>query len=45
VLASRVLAMMILDSLNDDFRDLLSALADHEAEFLIVGAYALSLPK
>ena len=34
--------MMILDSLNDDFRDLLSALADHEAQFLIVGAYALS---
>jgi hypothetical protein len=33
---------MILDSLNDDFRDLLLALADHEAEFLIVGAYALS---
>ena len=33
---------MILDSLNDDFRDLLLALADHDAEFLIVGAYALS---
>jgi hypothetical protein len=34
--------MMTLDSLNDDFRDLLLALADHEADFLIVGAYALS---
>ena len=33
---------MNLDSLNDDFRDLLLALADHGAEFLIVGAYALS---
>jgi len=33
---------MTLDSLNDDFRDLLLALADHEVEFLIVGAYALS---
>ena len=33
---------MILDSLNDDFRDLLLALADQDAEFLIVGAYALS---
>ena len=33
---------MILDSLNDDFRDLLLALADRNVEFLIVGAYALS---
>jgi hypothetical protein len=33
---------MNLDSLNDDFRDLLLALAEHEVEFLIVGAYALS---
>jgi hypothetical protein len=33
---------MILDSLNDDFRDFLLALAQHEVEFLIVGAYALS---
>jgi predicted nucleotidyltransferase len=33
---------MNLDSLNDDFRDLLLALADHKVEFVIVGAYALS---
>jgi len=33
---------MNLDSLNDDFRDLLLALTEHEVEFLIVGAYALS---
>ena len=33
---------MTLDSLNDDYRDLLLALAEHEVEFLIVGAYALS---
>ena len=33
---------MTLDSLNQDFRDLLLALADGGVEFLIVGAYALS---
>ena len=33
---------MTLDSLNDDFRDFLLALSDHEVEFVIVGAYALS---
>jgi hypothetical protein len=33
---------MNLNSLNDDFRDLLLALAEQGVEFLIVGAYALS---
>jgi hypothetical protein len=31
-----------LDDLNPDFRDLLRALTDAGAEFLVVGAYALS---
>jgi hypothetical protein len=31
-----------LDGLNDDFRDMVSALCDAGAEFLIVGAYAVS---
>jgi len=41
-LANRAQTTMNLDSLNDDFRDLLLALADHGTEFVIVGAYALS---
>jgi hypothetical protein len=32
-----------LSSLNPDFRDLLTSLCDADAEFLIVGAYAVSL--
>lgn len=28
--------------LNPDFRDMLSALSDADAEFLLVGAYALA---
>ncbi len=35
--------MIDLSSLNPDFRDLITALCDVDAEFLIVGAYAVSL--
>lgn len=34
--------MTSLDGLNPDFRDIVLALADEHAEFLIVGAYAVS---
>ncbi len=34
--------MTRLDDLNDDFRDLLTALAREGVEFIIVGAYALA---
>jgi hypothetical protein len=33
---------MILDSLNEDFQDVLLTLADEKVEFLVVGAYALA---
>lgn len=31
-----------LDGLNPDFRDILTALAERQAEFILVGAYALA---
>ena len=34
--------MTSLGQLNEDYRDLLIALAREEADFLIVGAYALA---
>jgi hypothetical protein len=33
----------VLESLNDDFRDILRLLADGRVDFLVVGAYALAL--
>lgn len=33
----------MLGEVNEDFRDLLELLVDHEVEFLVVGAYALAL--
>lgn len=34
---------MTLEGLNDDFRDVIAAMADEGVEFLIVGAFALAL--
>jgi hypothetical protein len=35
--------MTTLEGLNDDFRDVIAAMADEGVEFLIVGAFALAL--